>query len=345
MVQKSLTHLLEKTPAIKITDSSRYVIFSDLHMGNKRRRDDFKKNSFMFYQILQQYYLTKNYTLILNGDVEELLKFSLHKIMLRWRTLYALFSQFQEKRALYKIVGNHDYFLPIINDYPFRDVMSDAIKLLYKTHTLFIFHGHQASSMIEKYNSIFGILLRYIAKPLGVKNNSTAYNSRRKYRVEKLVYEFATKQHLVCIIGHTHRPLFESLSKEDSLKYRIEQLVQLYPETTRQTEIQQEINAVKKELQWLKRERPKDRHSLYNTAFVTPVLFNSGSVIGRRGISAIEIKDGFIKLVYWFNKSKRQKRLDIFQEGPFNLENTDCYKFVLKKDRLDYVFTKIKLLA
>jgi hypothetical protein len=43
------------------------------------------------------------------------------------------------------------------------------------------------------------------------------------------VYGFSSRRKIVSIIGHIHRPLFESLSKIDTLKYRIEQLCRHYP--------------------------------------------------------------------------------------------------------------------
>jgi predicted phosphodiesterase len=197
-------------------------------MGNNTRRDDFRKNARVFETIFKKYYLPQDYTLILNGDIEELQKFTLSKIMKRWRHVYELYADFHERGKLFKIIGNHDAILPFHHDYFLHKQLYESLILKYNSESIFIFHGHQASNKIDKYNSLAGFVLRYIAKPIGLKNASTAYNSRRKFRVEKHVYGFSAKNRIVSIIGHTHRPLFDSLSKEDRLKFDMEQLVRQY---------------------------------------------------------------------------------------------------------------------
>ena len=345
MRQKALLHLLHKTPKQKITARDKFVIFSDLHLGNGTRRDDFKKNAALFTNVLRQYYHQKGFTLILNGDVEELQKFSQTKIHRIWRGVYELFGEFERTGRLHKIVGNHDHALKLLQDIPCHAPLIDALHFGYKSHSIFIFHGHQASNLIEKYNTIAGHILRFVIKPLGLKNATTAYNSKRKYRVEKQVYKFGVSQKIICIIGHTHRPLFDSLSKEEMLKFKIERLILSYPDAEDKKAIAREIRTLKKALQKLVAEEPKDRNSLYDAVIVNPVLFNSGCVIGKRGMTAIEIADGEIRLVYWFNKKRKQKHISIFEEGPFPLADSNYRRIVLKKEKLDYIFTRIKLLS
>lgn len=345
MRQKALQQLLTKTHRQKITEKNKIVIFSDLHLGNSTRRDDFKKNASLFCDVLEKHYLVGGYSLILNGDVEELQKFSLRKILAKWSRVYDLFAQFESRGRLHKIIGNHDFGLPTAKDYPCRAQLKDALLFSYKSNSIFIFHGHQASNLIEKYNTLAGHILRFVVKPIGFKNATTAYNSKRKYRVEKQVYKFGVRNKIICIIGHTHRPLFDSLSKEEMLKFKIERLILSYPNAEDKKAIAKEIRALKKALQKLVAEEPKDRNSLYDAAIVNPVLFNSGCVIGKRGMTAIEIEGGEIRLVYWFNKKRKQKHISIFEEGPFPLGDSNYRRMVLKKEKLDYIFTRIKLLS
>ena len=150
MRQKALLHLLEKTEKQKITNRDKFVIFSDLHLGNGTRRDDFKKNASLFRDVLKQHYLAHDYTLILNGDVEELQKFSLKKIIQKWRSVYNIFVEFEQAGRLHKIVGNHDYALTTTRDNPCKTKLKDALHFTYKSNSIFIFHGHQASNTIEK---------------------------------------------------------------------------------------------------------------------------------------------------------------------------------------------------
>ena len=266
--------------------------------------------------------------------MEELQKFKLKKISQTWKEVYDIFREFEARGHLHKIVGNHDHSLFATKDNPCRTKLKDALHFVYKSNSIFIFHGHQASNLIEKYNTLAGHVLRFIAKPLGLKNATTAYNSKRRYRVEKQVYKFGVNQKIICIIGHTHRPLFDSLSKEEMLKFKIERLILSYPNALNKKSVAKEIKTLKKALQKLVAEEPKDRNSLYDAAIVNPVLFNSGCVIGKRGMTALEIEGGEIRLVYWFNKKNKQKRISIYEEGPFPLGKTHYRKMILKKESL-----------
>jgi hypothetical protein len=80
-------------------------------------------------------------------------------------------------------------------------------------------------------------------------------------RHERRIYKASKRLGLVSIAGHTHRPLFESLSKYDSLRYSMESLIRDYPRAD-------------------KEERD----------FVIPCLFNTGCATGGSGLTAIEIE-------------------------------------------------------
>lgn len=91
-------------------DNSRIVIFSDLHIGNGKRLDDFKKNAGLFIWVLNRY-RQLGYSLILNGDIEELQRYRLREIQESWPDLFWLFDRFQDSGRLMKVVGNHDLAL------------------------------------------------------------------------------------------------------------------------------------------------------------------------------------------------------------------------------------------
>ena len=113
---KELAKVFAEAPEIKLSKTDKIVIFSDMHVGNRGRQDDFVRNSASFMHILENYYLKNGYTLVLNGDIEELQKFSLQKIVARWPELYRLFQQFERRGALYKIAGNHDLELHFVKN-------------------------------------------------------------------------------------------------------------------------------------------------------------------------------------------------------------------------------------
>lgn len=349
-IYDNLDTLFKTAPSLEINKQDKIVIFSDLHMGNGTTRDDFFKNAPLFSYILEQHYLNNDFKLILNGDVEELQKFSIIKIMSRWSRIYQLFDRFNEKKQLIRIIGNHDYELTQWNEYINHHEILPAIKLYYGDDTIFVFHGHQASAYLEKHNQIAGIVLRYVAKPLHIKNHSTAYDSNRKFRVEKKVYEFSTRKKILTIIGHTHRPLFESLSKVDYLKFKIEQLCRNYiiADNKEKSTIEKYIRIFKQELKYVskKQKRSTFGESLYNSNILVPCMFNSGCAIGKRGITAIEILNSKIYLVHWFDRRRKEKYLK-FKNGhpPEQIGETSYYKTILKEDQLANVFTRIRLLT
>ena len=105
---KALERVYASSLEQRVDDDARIVIFSDLHMGNGSWTDDFLHNGEMFREVLARRYFDDDSTLILNGDVEELQRFSRRAIAERWQSLYALFCAFHQEGRLIRIVGNHD---------------------------------------------------------------------------------------------------------------------------------------------------------------------------------------------------------------------------------------------
>jgi hypothetical protein len=96
---------------------------------------------------------------------------------------------------------------------------------------------------------------------------------------------------------------------------------------------------------WEKSREDGERSSLYNAQICIPCLFNSGCAIGKRGVTAIEIADGVISLVHWFDPSRGERRHGGEENPAHRLEATSYYRTTIKQDRLDYIFARIRLLA
>lgn len=347
---KTLDNLYETSPKFKLRKSDNYVIFSDLHLGNGNGNDDFIKNAALFKYILANYYMPSKFKLILNGDVEELYKFKVNDIFEAWKDLYELFEKFYFEGNLIKLVGNHDWEILNKNNHIINSVLYEAIRLIYNSNTIFIFHGHQTANYLEQYNPISMFFVRYIAKLLGIKNPTLSVNGKKISTTEQRSYQFSIQKRIISIIGHTHKPLFESMSRKDTLKYYIEKLIRKYPFATleKKQKIRKLISKFKKELQSLDAEKYNTNlindHIFKNEPLV-PCLFNSGTVIGKRGITGIEISNGKISLVYWFDVKRSQRYLKYKGVKTENLAHTDYYKAILKSESLDYIFNRIKLLA
>jgi hypothetical protein len=203
--------------------------------------------------------------------------------------------------------------------------------------------------MYADYNNLVRIFLRYVLKPIGIRNISSARSPHRRFFVEKNAYRFSLENNCISVIGHTHRPLFESLGRFDYIKFEIERLCRDYPASRGEDRerIAREVWALRGELGKLKRSERRDvlRQSLYGDELPVPCLFNSGCAIGKKGITALELDGENIVLVYWFAEGSEMK---FVRRGHYELEQipgSPCRRAVLNRDRLDYIKARIELLG
>jgi predicted phosphodiesterase len=323
---------------------AKILIISDFHMGSGRR-DDFRPNGDMVGSILEDYYYKNGWYLVLNGDIEELAKYSLAKIRAEWAAMYRVFDLFAAAGRLYKILGNHDEDLIFEKDYPYH--LYNSVRIDTPLIPIYVYHGHQSSRMYTKYKNIIRLSLRYLLKPVGIRNISSARSPFRRFHVERSAYNFSLANNCISVIGHTHRALFESLGRYDYIKFEIERLCRDYPSSSGEgrQHIAREVAALRLELGKLRRKERREvlRLSLYGDELPVPCLFNSGSAIGKKGINAIELDRESIALVYWFAEGKGMK---FISRGWYKVEKTaGCCRAVLNQDRLDYVKAKIELFS
>ena len=346
--ERNLIDLYERTPKQPLASGDRYVIVSDLHMGNGGRADDFKGNADLFETVMRDYYLSGAYKLILNGDVEELQRFRLEAIQRRWSRIYDIFSRFAAETELIRLVGNHD--IELYWDTPDDFEVQEALRFDFGGDDIFVFHGHQSNPRLLRYSTLIRLVLRYIATPLQVHHFEVSHDSEKKFRTERRVYSFAGSHKVLSVIGHTHRPLFESMSKVDSIKFEIERLVREYPqsEPEKRQRIEAAIETHKRELVRVRNTHSHENHreSLYNENLVVPSLFNSGCVIGKRGMTVLELDgSGKISLAHWFDRRRSRKYLQYEPYETTQLEDTDYFRVEMQTDSLDYVLSRVKLLA
>ena len=321
------------------------LIISDLHMGSGKR-DDFRPNGEMVRSILEEYYYKNGWILILNGDIEELAKNSLASIRAEWAQMYKVFDLFARAGRLYKTLGNHDEDLIFERGYPYP--LHNAVRVETRLIPIYVYHGHQSSTVYTVFNSIIRLGLKYLLKPIGIRNISTARSPRRRFHVERAAYDFSLKNNCISIIGHTHRPLFESLGRFDYIKFEIERHCRDYPSSSAEGKerIAREVAALRAELAKLKRaERLEEapRLNLYGDELPVPCLFNSGSAMGRKGVNAIEVDRDNISLVYWFTEGSGMK---FISRGWHTVEKFAGYcRSVLNHANFDYVKAKIELFS
>ena len=344
---KSFRHLLEESPRETIGPDSRYVFLSDLHLGDGGRKDDLAPNRGIIHNLLAKWYLPKGHTLVLNGDIEDLSKFRYREIREAWTGLYGLFDEFDDAGKLRRILGNHDLALLAREDYPYEP--SHGLALDWKGRTLFAFHGHQASRFFMEFDYLSEFVVRYLAKPLSIKNTSISGDSRRRFRTERRIYRASRRLGIASITGHTHRPLFESLSKYDSLRWAVEELLRSWPgaDAEGKAKIENTIAVYRTELVRLRKDKKDLRlsTSLYDDGdIVVPSLFNSGCATGKHGITAIEIESGSIALVQWTGAKGPRDYVSLESLDRSEIPSTPYARHVLRRAPLDEVFARIDLL-
>jgi len=344
-----LNRLYDHAPVVELKEKDKLVIFSDLHLGDGGGNDDFKKNADLFLAVMRRHYLEGNFTLVLNGDIEELARFRLKRIVARWGDVYRAWAEFATRGALIKLVGNHDLRLLRHRSRGMPFPVTEALKIRLGGKSLFVVHGHQTSHLNWAFQTLGILFLRWLLHPLGFGNYTVAQSSRRRFRVERRIYSFARQKKIMALIGHTHRPLFESLSRLDTLKIEIENLCRKYPQapSEQKLELQQKLARLKEEYVKLQHKDRQARRgeNLYHDGPLLPCLFNSGCGIGRHGITAIEIVRGRVALVYWFDRRRTDKYFAAEGYEPQRLGDSDYYRVVLKEEDLDYIFTRINLLG
>lgn len=339
---------LTACPREGIDRDSRLVFLSDLHMGDGGTRDDLAHNRALLEALLTRHYLELGYTLVLNGDIEDLSKFRYPDIRTAWASLYEAFDAFARAERLRKIVRNHDLALLKTRDYPYE--LIHGLSLEHGPDRLFVFHGHQGSPFFTKHGYISHFVVRYLAKPLAIKNSSVDDHGKRRFRLERRIYRASKALGVASVIGHTHRPLFESRSKYDSLRWAIEELVAEYPSAPvdRRAEIADLVGLYRSELARLgRRDLSRDfAGSRYDREHIlVPCLFNSGCATGRHGITALELAGGVLSLVQWTGVEgpKSYVLREALETEP--LEGTPNVRYLLRRADLDHIFARIRLLG
>ncbi len=345
---RKLDRLYAQAPVVKLGQGQGLAVFSDLHLGDGGKDDDFAKNGRLFAEALEKHYAPAGSLLVLNGDVEELARFSLAAVASRWLDIYRAWQAFADRGALFKLVGNHDLALlrrrPA--DLPFP--VGESLVVEIGGRRLWLFHGHQTSRLNWAFQTLGVLLLRWLFHPLGIGNYTVAHSSRRRFNVERRAYLYARARRIAACIGHTHRPLFESLPRLDAVKMEIESLVRRFPQAPAQERpgLESRLAELASEYRELQGLEPRSRgENLYHDGPLLPCLFNSGCGIGRHGVTAIEIDARFARLVYWFDSRRSRKYLDAEGYQPKRLGDGDFYRVVLKQEELDYIFTRIQLLG
>ena len=169
--------------------------------------------------------------------------------------------------------------------------------------TIFLTHGHQgdASSDGNWFSKFFvANIWAPLQSYLRINFNTPAYDEDLKTAHNLIMYEWSAKyKSLVLITGHTHQPVFESLTHPEKLYKQLGDAIK----ANRTDEVKQIEEDIKR--------RGRD-YKTTPAQYLTmkPSYFNSGCCCYRDGdITGIEITHEKISLVKW-NINKQREVLD-----------------------------------
>ena len=294
IVFKSLSELYalsedDKSDRMKVLSADahavKFIIFSDQHKGDKSRADDFKTCETNYVAALE-YYRENNFSFIALGDCEELWKFPAERILSANESALKAESAFQPDN-FYKTFGNHDLiwknkadvFLLLQKYFPLPLQLYEGVmlrlKIAEKSLNIFLTHGHQGDLMSDN-NAVSTWIVAHLWVPLqrylriNINTPSDDYSLRNKHNI--LMSEWSSAQeNLILVTGHTHVPVFASGRYYDHPSNKIP---------------------------------GKEQHLL------KPSYFNSGCCCFDDGdITGIEISDGFIRLVKWYDEEHGSKKM------------------------------------
>ena len=233
------------------------------------------------------------------------------------------------------------------NLFPYPYPVHEAIEFFSGEDSMLVYHGHQFSRILQKFEKLCSYGLHYVAYPLGIMNYSKSPDIRKKMKTEIRAYEASRNSGILSIIGHTHRPLFESLSKRDAIKYRIDTLIRLYRDAQHleKQAIVRQIRSLQKTLWEMKDHKELHISELYSAESLVPCLFNSGCGIGKRSMTCLEINQNEIQLVYWYNQEKSPSSEDLSRYDHYEIPGSPLRKIVLNRENLHFIQDKIRLMT
>lgn len=293
--------------------NGKFIIFSDQHKGAGNGSDDFILAEPNYLAALE-FYSSNDFFFISMGDSEELWENSLSQVKKCYKATFEAEKKFVQNNRFIKIFGNHDLYWD--NDplawWQLKNIYNDDVKIYEgvvlavsigeKPLHIFCTHGHQGDSRSDG-NWFSKFFVSRIWAPLQaylrINPNTPAFNNEKKTIHNDIMYEWSSRQKdLLLVTGHTHQPVFTSLTQLERL-YRKFQSAFDKKDTTEVSELRSEI---------IKIERNFTAVAI-DYLLMKPYYFNSGCCCFSDGdITGIEIADGCINLIKWKRKNGQSQR-------------------------------------
>ena len=315
LYRHTLEHPGKKGVVFETTDTkARFIIFSDQHKGAKNGSDDFMLAE-PNYMAALNYYLAQNFHFISLGDEEELWENTIWPVKAKNKESIALQKKFYQEKRYTKVFGNHDIFW---NNDPFAGLyladMYDKnlriyeavllkIKIADEELPVFLTHGHQGDGQSDgnPFSAWFvGRIWAPLQTYLNLNLNVPAANNELKTAHNLFMYEWSKMENNpVLITGHTHQPVFASLTHLERLYKKLDGAKTKNDHTA--------IEALNKEIVFRQNEYD---FVVGHYGDIKPFYFNSGCCCFVDGdITGIEIADEMIRLIKWHKEGNISHRI------------------------------------
>jgi len=295
-------------------NAGKFIILSDQHKGARDGSDVFAKAEKNYIAALDHYEHEKFFYINL-GDSEELWENLFITVKRHNKATFKKERMFLKRKAFIKIFGNHDLYwdndplapVSLMQLYGQKVKIYEGVILQTlvhnKTLSIYMTHGHQGDlqsdgNWFSKWfvSDIWAPFQSY----LRINPNTPANNDELKTAHNKMMYQWSSKRkHTLLITGHTHQPVFKSLTHLEKLYDELE-TAKKANESKQAQQLQQQIT---------------DRHikgdKVPDFTAYKPTYFNSGCCCFDDGdITGIEIADGCIRLIKWqYKHGKESERL------------------------------------
>jgi UDP-2,3-diacylglucosamine pyrophosphatase LpxH len=305
----------------------KYVIISDVHLGDGKGADDLRKNEETLIKALE-HYNNQGYQLILLGDIEEFWQFDLDQIKKRYNdSVYARIRDFGDYKV-HRVFGNHDsdwqsHADPAKTNSKMPGCAVEALKMKDsqgKTCILLV-HGHQGSKESDKNSWLSrpGVRIYKVIEPVAKFDpHTSATKSQVTKEYEQIMYSWAKESKVILICGHSHRAIFASKPYADFLEGKIfEAQAEMYTDLSNTDFVTDKIREVNKWRIKFQEEELRNRviDPIEPDKEPLPCYFNTGCALFTDGITTIEIADDEIRLVKWHKDTTETPRFQVYQRG------------------------------
>jgi predicted phosphodiesterase len=307
---------------LDLKNTDKVIILSDQHKGIRNNSDDFSASEASYLGALH-YYDNEGFIYCNLGDSEELWKNQLFGVLKSNTATFEAEKRFLHRKAFIKIFGNHDLYWD--NDplawFQLNRIYGERVKIYEgaifrltikdKPLSIFLTHGHQGDlqsdgNWFSKWfvSNVWAPLQSY----LSLNPNTPAYDNQLKSAHNSIMYAWTAKQsNLALITGHTHQPVFNSLTHLERIYLKLDEARKEKDQTTIQI-IEAELLAGK-----ISGESSPRIENSKNTYFNTGCCcFSDGDITG------IEIVEGNIRLIKWKSVEGKSTRI-LLEEASLEL--------------------------